>query len=117
VRTGRSEALDIFRKWLSERSLVRCDLLFGDFAASLRGRVFRVAEDRGDLVSDDTHSELALVLRPDLEFAYGEPRDFPAEAEIFAGGLVVLFPSLDPAAERDKIRFMEMLPSPSVHGG
>jgi hypothetical protein len=115
VRIGRAEALDLFRKWRSDRALVRCDLLFEDFAASLTGRVFRVAEDRVDLVSDDTRSELAVVLRPGLEFLYGEPRDLPEEAKVFVGGLSVLFPSPDPTGDCDKIRFMELLNS-SVQG-
>jgi len=116
VRAGRLEALDIFRKWRSERALVRCDLLFRDFAASLRARVSRVTEDRVNLVSDDTTSELALTLRDGLEFAYEEPRDFPAEATVFARGLVVRFPSLESAGDRDKICFMEVLTNSSVQG-
>jgi hypothetical protein len=93
VRISLSEALDIFRKWESERALVRCTFSFRDFAASLSGRVARVSERRIDFWSDDKGSELALRVRPALEFAYGEPRRFPAEAEIFKGAVGVFFPS------------------------
>lgn len=44
MRVGRSEALDIFNKWLSERTLLRCDLSFSRFAACFRGRIVSLAD-------------------------------------------------------------------------
>ena len=80
MRTGRAEAFDVFRKWASEGSPLRLYFRFAFFASSFLGRIKEVSPDRLYFLSDDSTSELELRLPADLEFGYGDPRDFPDEA-------------------------------------
>lgn len=82
VSLGRSEALDLFNKWLSEGTLIRCDFTFAWFAAAFRVRVKAVAEDGLKLLSDDGRTELALALPADVVFRYGDSRADPAVSEL-----------------------------------
>lgn len=100
MRVGRSEAVDLLRKWRSESALLRCDLMFGMLAAVFRARVVFADSGMVKLLSDDTFSEMALPLSPDMEFAYGEPRDFPEDARIYESVLVLRLPGTD-----DRIAF------------
>ena len=108
MRAGRSEALDLFRKWCSERALLRCDFGFAGFAACLRGRIVSVSENQVKLLSDDAFSELVLPLASDLGFGFGDPRRFPEEAEVFESGLVVFFARARPEDDFDTISFLEL---------
>jgi len=72
VRVGLGEALDLFAKWKSNRTLLRCDLEFAAFAACFRGRIDDVSGDRVRFASDDSKTELVLPLSTDLEFALVE---------------------------------------------
>ena len=103
MRTTRSEAINICRLWAADRSFLRCDLSLTRFAASFRGRVTGFANDTLTLLSDDTTTELAFLFTTDLEFAYADPRNFPAEADVFERGLVVFFPT-----EPDMASFLEL---------
>lgn len=85
---GRPEALDVFNKWLSEGTLIRCDFAFALFAAVFRGRVRAVAGDGLKLLSDDGLNELALALPFDVDFRYGDSRNDPAVREL--SGVVCL---------------------------
>jgi hypothetical protein len=108
VRLNRSEALDIFRKWFSERVLLECRFRFPDFEACFRGRLFGVSEDQIKVASDDTTSELTLALRPSMTFAYGDPRDFPADAKQYISILVVFFEEPSEEESLDKrVSFVE----------
>ncbi|MGH9666207.1 MAG: hypothetical protein ACRD9L_17410 [Bryobacteraceae bacterium] len=108
MRTGRSEALDLLGKWRSDRTPLRVDFSFDAFAACFRGRVVDVSGAEVRLVSDDGFSEFGLRFKPDLEFAYGEPRDFPDEAESMESTLLALFPPSSPGEPRDFISFTEL---------
>jgi hypothetical protein len=108
MRVGRSEAVDLFSKWGTGRTLLRVDFTFAAFAACFRGRVAGLSETELRLLSDDTFSEFVLRFKPDLEFEYGDPREFPEEAELYESALVVLFPLLSPDEEGDKISFTEL---------
>jgi hypothetical protein len=104
---GREEALDIFRKWLSEESTlqVNCDLYI--FAAAFRVRVREVLPRRINFFSDDGKSELVLPLPDDLRFGYAEPSAGSVEAMDAVSGLVVFFPSDD--GDPDVLTFTEVL--------
>ncbi len=110
MRVGRSEALDIFSKWLSERTLLRCDFSFWEFAACFRGRIVSLSDDRLQVLSDDSFSELVLPLRAGLSFGYGEPRSEPETLE-FSGALIVFMAELPPAGDVDTICFLEIVES------
>lgn len=110
MRAGRSEALDIFNKWLTERTLLRCDLLFLEFAACFRGRIVSLTDDRVRVLSDDTFSELDLPLTPELNFGYGEPRSGPENLE-FSGTLIVFMAELPPTGDVDTVCFLEIVES------
>jgi len=109
MRMGREEALDIFRKWLSEQSTlqVNCDLYV--FAAAFRVRVREVAPDRLSFFSDDGKSELILPFSGSLTFGYAEPAAGSVEAMDAVSGLVVFFPSDD--GDPDALTFTEVLDS------
>jgi hypothetical protein len=113
MRTGRVEALDMFRKWASDGSepdkpLVLCDFSFGSFAARFRVRVLTVADDRVVLASDDRETELVLLISESLEFRYVEPEEAgdPADIREFVCGLAAFFPAPD-GVEQDRITFCE----------
>lgn len=110
MRVGRSEALDIFNKWQSERTLLRCDLSFSEFAACFRGRIVSLADDRVQVLSDDTFSEFVFPLTAELNFGYGEPRDAPENLE-FSGVLVVFMAELPPTGDVDTVCFLEIVES------
>lgn len=95
MRTGRGEALDIFRRWREEEALLRCALSFSSLAACFVGRLDVVEDARLHLLSGDGTSELELPLRAELEFGYGDPRNFPEEAAVFEDALVLFFPNGD----------------------
>jgi len=112
MRTGRSEALDMFRKWFSEKPIVRCDLVFGRLRSSLRGRIASLSEMELRLVSDDKRSEFALLIGPDLEFGYGEPRPPIPGEEPTECALIVFLPTWKSPQDHECIVFME-LPNPT----
>lgn len=95
MRVGLGEAVDLFAKWRSESALLRCDLMFETLAAVFRARVVFVDSGMVRLLSDDTFSEMALPLSPDMEFAYGEPREFPEDARVFESTLALRIAGTD----------------------
>ncbi len=107
MRVLREEALDLFGKWQTEKSLLRCDFSVRRVVARLNGRVVDLSDDRVQVLSDDTSQELLLPLPASLDFGYGEPRDFPEEGEEYERGLVILFPAVG-SEEADIISFSEM---------
>jgi hypothetical protein len=110
MRVGRSEALDILSKWLSERALLRCDISFSEFAACFRGRIVSLTDGRVHVLCDDTFSELDLPLTPNLNFGYGEPRYAPDNLE-FSGTLIVFIAELPSNGDVDTVCFLEVVES------
>jgi hypothetical protein len=106
LKISRSEALDIFHKWLSEKSLLRCDLAFSMFVACFKGRVMAVEDNAISLISDDGDAELGLEFTPKTEFAYGHPRRVP-EDELYESMLMVFFAEVS-ENEPDMIAFTEI---------
>src|SRR5258708_35281353 len=101
--------MDLFRKWGSEGTLLRCDFTFGFFAACFRGRVALTETDRIEIRSDDKTSELVMPIVRGLTFVYAEPEPGVVSDEVFEGGLVAMFPSTDPTATPDCITFLVIL--------
>ena len=110
MRVDRSEALDIFRKWFSERTLLRCDLLFSEFSCCFRGRIISLTTARLQVLSDDTFSELVLPFTRELNFGYGEARNEPETLE-FSRDLIVFMAEPPATGDVDKICFLEIVES------
>ena len=93
MRAGRDEAVDIFRKWLAEQTLIRVEGKFQAFSFGLWGRVLAVTPTELRILSKRTESaELVLRLTPDLEFGYGDSR-MANEQKQLSEGIVVFFRS------------------------
>lgn len=103
VRTGRRDAIDLFRKWVLEATLLRVHFSFSLFALSFLGRLKEASDTRLYFLSDDTTSELELPLPANLEFGYGDDRDFEDEG---LSGVTLFFPL--PGEEPDTIAFFEI---------
>lgn len=109
MRTGREEALTVFRAWLEDRSLLRCEFRFALLAATFTARMAIVSTSELRLISDDKSSELVLPLREDLEFEYGDMRQHPQHVEEFDKMLIVFFQYLGDPAQADMIVFVEII--------
>lgn len=108
MRAGRDDVLVLFRTWAEDRCLVRCELRFERLAATFRGRVVGASESQLHVLAEDKWTELVLSIRDDLEFAYGDMRDFPDEAEKFERGIIVFFPYDGDPADSDHIVLAEI---------
>jgi hypothetical protein len=109
VRLSKSELLDIFRKWLSERALLECYFAFPDYEAIFRGKILEVTDDHVKVASDDTTSELALVLREWMSFAYGEPpKQLPKSADKYRSTILVFFEEPIHGKSDKRISFSEL---------
>jgi hypothetical protein len=104
VRIGRPEAIDLFRKWVSDAAPLRVHFSFSLFALSFLGRIKEVSDARLCFLSDDTTSELELPLPGNLEFGYGDDRRFAGEG---LAGVTLFFP-VEVGTEPDTISFFEV---------
>jgi len=109
MRVGRDEAFDIFRKWLSEETLLECTFFFPTFRSRFRARLRELSDDELKLWSDDTTSELALRVTPSMAFAYGDLRNLEAP-ERFEGFIAIIFRFDTGGKESDFISFTEVTP-------
>jgi hypothetical protein len=110
MRTGRDEAFDLFRKWLSERTLLECTLSFPAFQSRFRARLREISGEDLKLWSDDTVSELALWVAPSMEFGYGDARKAEGP-DRFEGLLVIFFRLGREGEEADFISLTEVVES------
>ena len=108
MRAKREEAFDLFRKWLSDRTLLECSLSFPSFRSRFRARLRSVSDDDLKLWSDDTISELALRVEPWMEFGYGDAVEAKGP-DRFEGVLVVIFRLGEEGEEADFIVFAEIV--------
>ena len=106
VRVGREDVLNMFRVWKLDGVLILCSFQFRTFAACMRARVIEFSDGEIRMLSDDTFSELTLRIN-NLDFRYGDPRDFPEEEKEFVRGLVALLPPVDRSDIKDTISFFE----------
>jgi hypothetical protein len=90
VRTGKPEALDIMRKWSSERTLLRCELRFMLFSFTLQGRIVSVSDNELRVVADDNLSDMMVRLYDEWEFNYGDTRNVPENVDTYDSVLVLL---------------------------
>ena len=107
VRVGRSEALGIFRKWSSERIVLRCFLTFPRFTVCFRGRVFSISDESIGVVSDDASSEMALQLGAEMQFDYTEELH-PEDCASYRSMLIVFFGPVLSRGQPDMIAFSEI---------
>jgi hypothetical protein len=107
VRTTRDEVLGLFRKWMEEGTELECSFSFPLFAAAFRAKVRAVSETELRLVSDDTTSELAVRLEPEMEFGYGDAFDSWRGARF--GGLVLVLRTGPTDEDVDFIGFTERI--------
>lgn len=108
VKATREEALDLFRGWQSEGSLLICNFGFSRFVAAFRTRVREVDGSDVQLYSDDAKSGLAVRLGADLEFGYGELPGSPDDFGRSDRGLAVFFPKAGAQGEPEVLTFTEV---------
>jgi hypothetical protein len=65
----------LFRKWLEDGSLVRCEGHFSMYAFSFRGRIVAADDQEVRLMSSDTQSQVVMRIPGATEFAYVDTRD------------------------------------------
>lgn len=108
---GRDEALAIFRVWAEDGVLLRCDVAVGGMVAVLWGRVRRVGDEALVFAGDDGRSEWIVPIAAVLACGYDEPRDFPAEAAVYARAVIL---SVAPAraGEPSDLSFTEVTATP-----
>jgi len=109
MKTGKCEALDMFSKYLSEGTLLRCYVRCSTYRAAFVGRIRTVSDDGIRLSSDDCQSELELPLSSDLQYGYGDSRNSPTELPVYDGHLLVFMTRYDPLCQKpDMIAFSEV---------
>jgi hypothetical protein len=104
MKVNREEAFDLFRKFLSEGTLLECRFGLPIFSFRLRVRLREITPD-GDLKlwSDDSTSELFLQVLSSAEFGYTEGKDLPGPDRFEGILVVILVPGRD-----DTISFAEL---------
>jgi hypothetical protein len=112
MRTGRSEAVDLFRKWFADKFLLRCEGSFLKFSFSLRGRILSVDDEELRILADDYLSELVLRFTPDLEFGYVDSRQVTGAEKQYESCLTIFFGPVPPKGEGqpDTIAFAALQP-------
>ena len=109
MKAGRNEALDVVRKWLSERALLQCNLDLRRIAVVFQARVRAISDDQIKLLSDDTTSEFVLLLAADFEFAYVEPRRSSGDVKAAVSGLVIFLSPTGPGRDPDVVTLTELV--------
>jgi hypothetical protein len=108
MRTGRSEAMSVFRTWLEDRTLLRLELHLFSVAATFNARLTEASDSRLRSLSDDRWSEADLPLRKDFTFGYTDMRDFPKESEEFEHLIVIFFPYIGDPESAERIVITEL---------
>jgi hypothetical protein len=103
VRIGRSEAMLLFSKWLSDKSLLVCEGSFSKFVFSLRAHMLSVNDDELRMLSADTHSELVLRLTAEMEFGFGDFRNAPESEKQYESCVIVFFGPVAHEGTQDSI--------------
>jgi hypothetical protein len=109
VIIGRNEALDLFRKWLAEGSLIRCQGSFPIFAFSFRSKVVGVSSGEVRLMSADTNTEFAWRMTNGIRFDYADSRTVTGQEAIdYECCLVVIFGEVPDEGDADSLAFAEI---------
>jgi hypothetical protein len=103
VRIGRSDAMLLFSKWLSDKSLLACEGSFSNFVFSLRACMLSVNDEELRMLSDDTHSELVLRFTPEMEFGFGDSRNAPESEKKYESCVIVFFGTVSHEGTQDSI--------------
>lgn len=108
MKVSREEAFDLFRKFLSEKTLLDCRVELPIFSSRLRARLREITPE-GDLKlwSDDTTSEISLQVLSSAGFAYTEGTDVEGP-DRFEGILVIIL-RLGASGKSDTITFTEVM--------
>jgi hypothetical protein len=105
---GRAEACDLFRKWFTDRVLLRCDGRFAIHAFFLRVRVLSVQDYEIRFMADDTNSELIFKITDAIRFGYLDSRQVEGrESAEYKCAIVAVIG--DPRNDPDSITFGEIL--------
>lgn len=98
--------------WSRAGTLLRCEFRFRWFAACFRARIRLLTEDRIELLSDDTRSELVLPLPPTVTLGLGEfvPMPPPDDAADYGEIVVVRLRTTSSSQSEpdDEIYFIEV---------
>jgi hypothetical protein len=105
VITGRQEAIDLFRKWSIDKSLVRCQGSFSNFAFSSNGRILVVTDEEIRMMSDDTKSEVVVSFAPEMHFGYADSRNVTGVAKNYDSCLMIFFGPIPADQDPDSISF------------
>jgi hypothetical protein len=107
MKAAREEIWDLFRKWFTERTILRCQGSFATHAFSLKARVLDLHQNEIRLMADDMQSELALRITDRVEFAYADNRVVTGrEAEDYVCCVVAFFGPT--GREADSVAFAEL---------
>lgn len=99
MRAGRSEVVDIFRKWSEDGAPVRWEGSFAKFTFSSWGVILSADEHGLRAMARDKGSELAVRFTADLDFGYGDSRTFGGEREKFEDCVVIFFGAIPDEGE------------------
>ena len=113
MRSGRSDAFDIFSKWQSEHTLLRVLLGFGTLTFRFVGRIIAIDDAVLKIVSDDANSEMAFKVLDIFFFDFSDYRDLPEGGEIYEYDLTVF---LGPGENTDNFIAFSVLRDSSVSG-
>lgn len=113
MNVTRPEALDIFRKWLTERTPLRCRILTRQLSSGFTVRVVSVSGDEIGLANDDRTTELTVPLNERLSFGYGDARHLGENAP-YDSALVVFLEPVPATGYPDLISFSEFANPPSA---
>ena len=81
MNIGRLEALDLFRKWATDKLLVRVEGRFSNFVFTSNGWVVSASDTELRIASSNMLSEVAVSLSTDLAFGYADNRTVTGEAK------------------------------------
>ena len=106
MKTERSEAVDLFRKWSSVGTVIHCQGSLPLMVFSLDAKVLLADDHEVRLISDDTRSQLVLRLRPEMEFGYLDSRQVTGqEAADFEHCLVAYLGPITEEGDTDHLAF------------
>jgi len=95
--------MDLFRKWSSDESTVRCEGNFPMYAFSSNGRIVKVDDGELRVMSDDMRSELIIKLSPELDFHYADSRHVTGVAKQYDSCVVMFFSPIEAEGPHDTI--------------
>ena len=104
MRMGRSEAIDLFRKWATDGATVRCQGAFSRFAFALDGRI-SISPDGNELriIADDPSSEIVIKLSHELEFGYADSRVVTGAEKEYESCVLIFIDPVPPVDTPDTI--------------